>query len=753
MVDLTPSQLEAVEHKEGPLLILAGPGSGKTRVITRRIARLVESGVDPREILAITFTNKAAAEMASRVDALLPGSRVWVSTFHRFCSRLLRMRAEVVGLQPNFTIFDTQDQRQVIKRVLRELNVDAVHYSPSKISALISNAKNDLQTAEVYRQRFSDSVGNHTQAVVARVYPGYQKLLLESNAVDFDDLLLHVVTMLSENPELRQQLDERYRYVLVDEYQDTNVAQYRIVSALSRDLQNLCVTGDPDQSIYGWRGAKIDNILRFEADYPDASVVRLEENFRSTQRILETADSLISHNVYRKRKSLITDNEEGEPVELRTFRDSRNEAESLAAEIRSLVEGGEHNWSDFAVMYRVNALSREVEHALRRSRIPYQVAAGLAFYERAEVKDLLAYLRLIHNPQDQEAFLRIVNRPSRGIGKTTLGRLMAWAGANGFNFMEAAERAAEHPQLAKRAVNALRAFAEMMNELAQSPFDGVAGLIEAVLERTRYDEQWRGSSLEQDLQHLANVEELVSSARQFDEQWGDESTLDAFLETTSLAGETDNLEETGGKVTLLTLHAAKGLEFPVVYVLAVEQNMIPHERSLNAEDPRELEEERRLLFVGMTRAMRKLVLTRTQRREVHGKPMFSIPSQFLLEISPHEVDYVQNSSLGWAEVGEESQDFPAEQTDSSGDDFDQDPVSRPLLTTAADLLNGTGRAVELPIGFAVGMSVRHPRYGLGTVVRVDGFSKRRTVTVAFEQEDHSETFVAEKCPLQPVGLS
>ncbi|MBT4863817.1 MAG: UvrD-helicase domain-containing protein, partial [Planctomycetaceae bacterium] len=345
--------MQAVDHFRGPLLVLAGPGSGKTRVITRRIARLIERGVNPREILAITFTNKAADEMGERVKELVPQGRVWVSTFHRFCARLLRSRAEIVGLGANFSIFDTTDQRQLLREVLRDLNIDAVHFSPNKVAHRISNAKNNLQSAADVARSFDDAVGNHLDAVVSRVYPVYQRRLMESNAVDFDDLLLHVVKLLSENPELRHSLDERYRYVLVDEYQDTNPAQYRIVAALSQDFPNLCVTGDPDQSIYGWRGARIDNILRFESDYPSAVVVRLEENFRSTQQILKTADSLIAHNVLRKQKRLVTDNPDGEPVELVVYRDGEHEADEIARDMRRQVEAGERAWSDFGILYRV----------------------------------------------------------------------------------------------------------------------------------------------------------------------------------------------------------------------------------------------------------------------------------------------------------------------------------------------------------------------------------------------------------------
>ena len=396
--DLTESQRAAVEHFEGPLLVVAGPGSGKTRVITRRIACLIDRGVHPHEILAITFTNKAARVMSERVQALLPRCFVWVSTFHKFCARLLREQAAVVGLRSNFSIFDTSDQLTLLKGVLHDLDFDATHFPPGKLLGRISKAKNDLITAEQFKQKHSASIGTHLDAVTARVYPLYQKRLLEANAVDFDDLLMHVARMLHEHDELRMTLDERYRFILVDEYQDTNRAQYQIVAALSQQYPNLCVTGDPDQSIYGWRGAQIENILRFERDFPGVALVRLEENFRSTPEILAAADELIRHNVNRKPKRLKAMRESGQPVELRLYVDGQNEASSIAAEIQSLVQSGQRGWNDFAIFYRVNSLSRTVETALSRLKIPYQVAGGLAFYERAEIKDILGYLRLIEKP-------------------------------------------------------------------------------------------------------------------------------------------------------------------------------------------------------------------------------------------------------------------------------------------------------------------------------------------------------------------
>jgi DNA helicase II / ATP-dependent DNA helicase PcrA len=753
--DLTPSQFAAVEHFTGPLLVLAGPGSGKTRVITRRIARLIERGVSPREILAITFTNKAAREMANRVDRLLPGQRVWVTTFHKFCARMLREYGGAVSIGPNFSIFDTGDQQQLIKQVLHDENVDATHFPPSKISWQISQAKNDLITPEQFVARYEERVGNHLEAIVARVYPKYQQRLLDANAVDFDDLLVHVALLLEGEPDLRLELDQRFRYILVDEYQDTNRAQYQIVAALSQAEPNLCATGDPDQSIYGWRGAQIENILRFERDFPEVSVIRLEDNFRSTPEILQVADRLIAHNKRRKPKVLRTENTGGEPVELRTYLDGRQEADAIAAEIRELVASGERRWSDFAVFYRVNALSRSLETALARAKVPHQVAAGMAFYERSEVKDLLGYLRLIENPRDRLAFLRVVNTPTRGIGKTTIDRLSKWADQSDLTLLEAAKSAGQIPGLSKRAASALLHFAELIEQLTAHATGSVAELLRDVLARSGYgriDDVSLAS--EEELQRRGNIDELVSAARLYDEQSGDEASLSGFLETASLAQDLDAVETDLGAVTLMTLHAAKGLEFPCVCIVGVEQNLIPHERSLRTYDDREIEEERRLLFVGITRAEEKLVLTQTLRREMHGRELSTIPSDFLREIAIESTDCTGSFSFGdFAE--DESQDGDNEATPSQ-------PLSTaagldrlrnsPLLTTAAALQNGSRDAVDIPCGFTVGMMVRHPRYGLGTVIDISaGFARHRTVTVEFAA-DRRESFIAGKCPLQPVGM-
>ncbi len=740
MDDLTTNQRAAVEHVDGPLLILAGPGSGKTRVVTRRIAHLVnEAGVHPRNILAITFTNKAAGEMSERVRQLLPNSKLWVSTFHKYCARLLREYGELVGLNPSFSILDTSDQKQAMKLVMQELDYDTTHYTPNKIRHRISNLKNDLITPEMFVEHCDTSVGDHLQTVVKRVYPAYQKWLLEANSVDFDDLLLHAAMLLNENEELRKELDFRNKYILVDEYQDTNMTQYKIVSAMSQINPNLCVTGDPDQSIYGWRGAKIENILRFERDYLSAKTIRLEENFRSTQSILRSADSLIVYNSQRKAKSLISQKPQGDPVKLLMFTDSQTEAEGISLIIREMIDAGDYNWSQIAVFYRVNALSRQLEMAMMRHRIPCQVVASTAFYDRTEVKDLLAYLRLIDNPLDQTAFFRVVNKPLRGLGKTSQNRLFRFAELNNLTLLQACARAYDVPQLSKAAATKFRAFATLIENLSLADAGSVGELLHELIEKTRFTYAWDGSSDEGDRDRLANVEELIAAARLYDSIAGDEKSLQGFLEQTALVNETDWIDDDAGRVTLMSLHAAKGLEFPVVFIVGVEEGLIPHERSTRDNSTHaEFEEERRLLFVGMTRAQELLYLTESKVRSMHGKSMPTIRSPFIQELECEQV------SFG---VDDNSEQLPAPSPVLK----QKINLSHIPLTTGAHLLAGEKVAVAIPQGFTVGMAVRHPKYGRGTVTASDGFGARRTVTVLFGEGEREETFVSAKAPLQPLG--
>jgi DNA helicase-2/ATP-dependent DNA helicase PcrA len=693
----------------------------------------------------------------------------------------LRRRAQALGLKPNFTILDAADQRRFVRDIVRSLNFDSVHFPPERIADRISRAKNDLLTAEHFQKALEERVGTLMDSVVKQVYPEYQRRLLDSNAVDFDDLLLWVVRLLEENEEIRSELDEHFRYVLVDEYQDTNRAQYAIVSALSRDFPNLCVTGDPDQSIYGWRGARIENILRFEADYPRAAVIRLEENFRSTKSILRAADALIAHNVRRKAKTMRTENPEGQPVELLRFDDAQSEAEGVAQAIRVGAGTGQLRYSDVAIFYRINALSREFEIALARNHVPFQVAAGQAFYDRAEVKDVIAYLRLIANPQDRTAFLRVVNVPARGIGKKSLERLTDWADAERIPLLAAAERATTIPGIPRKGAHELAQFGQVIDELAGKPIVSIAKFLEQVLQRTNYVEQWQESPTEQDQQRGANVGELLNAAAQYDSVERDHPTLEGFLETTALASDIDNVDGAAERVTLMTLHAAKGLEFPIVYLIGVEQRLLPYERALQSDDPGEYEEERRLMFVGMTRARERLWLTRTQIRAVRGQRLASIPSEFLREVgvveTPLSVQAPRSNQTagpseppeGEHEGHEPAPDYENLHEPSPDDDSSSDSTRRltrpsspssnvgtdfkhPGLMTGAELLAAAAaREPDSAGGFSVGMSARHPRYGVGKVVKISGVSRNRLITIQFDDDGRTETFVAGKNPLQPVG--
>ena len=532
---LTEAQRTAVEHIEGPLMVLAGPGSGKTRVITYRIANLLQHGATSDQILALTFTNKAAREMSDRVQRLLGGTRVLVSTFHRFCARLLRRWPEAVGLKENFTILDHGDQVQLIRSIMKDEGLDAVFHDPSRVLSRISRSRNDLISAEEFRRRFEDRVGDPLDAIVYQVFSQYEQRVLHQNAVDFDDLLLHVVRLLHEDDSMRSFLDTQFRYVLVDEYQDTNLAQYEIVKALSQQFPNLCATGDPDQSIYGWRGARPENIANFERDFPGTLIVSLDQNFRSTQSIVRCADQLICNNTRRHRGQLTTRNPDGETVRLSIFDDGDVEADGVAREIAERVAKGERHFSDFAVFYRVNALSRPLETAFARYQVPFQVAAGFSFYERAEIRDLIAYLRLIENHADDSAMQRIINRPIRGIGAKSLQRLANYAGKNGLTLYEAAGQAEQISGLTTRAVRPILGFVDLIQRLHELSSEGsVAPVLERLIAEIDYLKMWKEDAEAIDVDRIANVHELISAARQYDAACSNDGavppSLQEFLE-------------------------------------------------------------------------------------------------------------------------------------------------------------------------------------------------------------------------------
>jgi DNA helicase-2/ATP-dependent DNA helicase PcrA len=722
LAELTDDQRAAVTHAEGPLLILAGAGSGKTRVITRRVAYLLHSGVRASNLLAITFTNKAAGEMRARVEQLVPGNRVWISTFHSLGARLLRQYADRLGFDRNFTIYDMDDRAKLVKDALEASGIDNVKFSPDRIGAAISKAKNQLITPPQYERTATDFF---TQTV-AKVYPLYERRLRAANAMDFDDLLYLLALALQKNEDLRAELDRRFQYVLIDEYQDTNLAQYEIARRLSLNYPNLCVVGDPDQSIYKWRGSDIKNILDFERDFPDARVITLSKNYRSTKAILHAASTLISHNKHRKKKSLVTDNEQGEPVRVLTFDNGLDEAEGVVLRIKEAVQAGRFKYSDHAIFLRINALTRSLESAFVKHGVPYQIVKGFAFYERKENRDVLAYLRLLVNPQDPVSFLRIVNEPGRGIGKVSLDKLQAFAASHGVGLLAAAGQVARITEIKGKAASGLRDFHRLITELRTHLELPPHELIRLVLEKSGYAAMLRDSGDDEDAERLANVEELVTAAKQFHDQ-NPESTIADFLEQITLASDVDSWDEQADHVSVMTLHASKGLEFPVVYILAVEQGLLPHERSLANEE--ELEEERRLCFVGMTRAKKELYLSHARLREFRGQLNYCIESQFVqYELPRHEVEFV-DTTLARNPARSAADEWRAKVAPAAREwaDTGARPYNLPQSTR-----NSAAVAPQRPdADLAKGMVVQHEDYGIGTVTDVSGFGAQRRVKLRF----------------------
>jgi DNA helicase-2/ATP-dependent DNA helicase PcrA len=756
---LTPAQRQAVEHIEGPQLILAGPGSGKTRVVTHRIANLLHCGIPARQIVALTFTNKAADEMKARVAGLAPGHPVWISTFHRFCARLLRQYAGLVGLEENYSIYDTGDSHRLLKAVMEEMQLDTGHFTPERVASAIGGAKNKCIGPDEFAGRGSSPIGS----IVAKIYPKYQARLLASNAVDFDDMLLHVALLLRDNPEVRADLDARFRYILVDEYQDTNLVQYAIVRALSQDFPNLSVTGDPDQSIYGWRGAHLGNILDFEQDYPNVQVVRLEQNYRSTKRILRVADALIANNLRRKAKSLFTENEDGAAVRLVSYPTHRDEADQIAARIAGEIRAGRRRPRDFAVFYRINALSRELELALRMQGVPFALINSVEFFQRREIKDVMAYLHLVNNPRSDVALLRVINMPPRGIGKSTIERIAEHARRRGMSLLAAARESGLIESLNKRAAVAVAKFVAMYDRLCEHAHGSVHDLLSHVLAETGYEAHLVQSEDAVDEDRLANIQELLTAAREFDEDFDREGALEAFLEQTSLVNDTDSMEAGTDKVSLMTIHSAKGLEFPVVFVIAVEEGILPHERGRG--DLSELEEERRLLFVAMTRARSELQLSLAKYRDFRGLRRMTVPSTFLMELPRGEMEVVDLQLATSHYVPDQDDDSIEleELLDQDDDSFDPSQFaaapSEVRLTTAAELESRSDSETQsavateaprlAPDAFEEGMLVRHPEYGLGKIAAMTGHGPRRTATVNFVTGAGQRKFILEKSALRP----
>jgi DNA helicase-2/ATP-dependent DNA helicase PcrA len=713
LADLNPAQREAVLTTEGPVLVVAGAGSGKTRVLTHRVAHLLAAhGVKPNEILAITFTNKAAGEMRERVERQLgPVARaIWLMTFHSACGRILRREAERIGYRSNFTIYDSADQVRLVKACLEELERDPKRFVPRGIHAQISNAKNQLVGPHEYAAR----VASFYDQTVADAYALYQRRMFGSNAVDFDDLLMLTVDVLQRFPEAREKWSKSFRYIMVDEYQDTNHAQYVLLKLLSEAHMNLMVVGDPDQSIYSFRSADINNILDFEHDFPNAKVIPLEQNYRSTNAILSAANEVISHNRERKEKTLWSDLGEGEPVHVVESEDEHAEARFVAAEIAALIEGG-YSSREIAVVYRTNAQSRVLEDVLVRQGVAYQVIGGPKFYERAEIKDLVAYLQVIDNPYDAVSLMRIANRPRRGIGDTSIARLVTYADGQGISLWEATAHA-EEAGLAAASARAVRGFRDAMQSLMATATDTtVAALVEAVLDRTGYLEALDAERTIEARGRIENLEELVGVAREYDQTAG-EPSLSGFLQEISLYSDQDALRDPGdgdgGQVTLMTLHTAKGLEFRAVFMIGMEEGVFPHMRSIEENN---LEEERRLCYVGMTRAKERLTMTHAMRRNLFGRSEANLPSRFLDELPELAVERERLRPASWSEYGARTQREYAPREEY------------PDLST--------------------GDAVRHQTLGTGIVTRIEAGG---VVTVRFE-DGNERRLMLEYAPLERVG--
>jgi len=736
---LNPRQQEAVETIDGPLLIIAGPGSGKTRVITHRIANLVRvCGVSPHRIAAVTFTNKAAREMRERLLPLLgPGSKnMTVGTFHAFCAMLLRREGEHVKLTRDFTIYDNSDQLSLLKRSMDEVNVDPKLFAPRAVQSAISKAKSQLIDAEA----FGRGRGNYWDEIVHRVYERYELLLTRNSAVDFDNLLFKVFVLFQSFPRVAERYQDRYVHLMVDEFQDTNVAQYAIAKQISEKYRNVCVVGDPDQSIYSWRNADIRNILSFQADFPEAKVVALEENYRSTQTILGAARSLIALNEQRVEKDLWTNNGKGVPIVVTEAHNDREEAQFVVREMEKLVLREGYSRSDFAVMYRVNAQSRALEETCLRHGVPYQLVGSLRFYQRQEVKDLTAYLRLIANPDDDVSLSRVVNVPLRGIGQRTVDELTMMARNASVSLFTAIGRLSESDeqpqgppaQLTARSVRALTKFHQLLTGLIEeSKGLDLVRLIDLVLERTGY-KRYVQEEAEQGEERWENLQEFRNTAEEFLDT-GIRDALTAFLERVSLVSDTDNMGDKVGAVTLITLHQAKGLEFPVVFMVGMEEGLLPHVRSM--EDDAQMEEERRLCYVGVTRAKERLYLARAYRRGFRGGFEPNEPSRFLTDIPKELIVEPPSSRLGAIGAGGWSS--------TSGRDMPSRPSERIVAATKRPE-NGAGRTVGRPgtpkirepvalaQSFTTGDKVRHSKFGEGIVTGTKPAREDVEVTVAFK---------------------
>lgn len=727
---LNKPQKEAVFHTEGPLLILAGAGSGKTRVLTHRIAYLIEEkGVNPWNILAITFTNKAAEEMRQRVDSLvgIGAESIWVSTFHSMCVRILRRYIDRLGYDNRFTIYDTDDQKTLMKEVCRKTDIDTKRFKERMLLSVISSAKNEMILPEEFEL---NAGGDFVQLKIAKVYKEYEAQMRANNALDFDDLLVKTVQLLETQPDVRENYQERFRYIMVDEYQDTNTVQFRLVSLLAGKYRNLCVVGDDDQSIYKFRGANIRNILDFEKEFSDAKVIKLEQNYRSVGNVLEVANSVIRNNKGRKEKTLWTDNEKGEKIRLRQFDTAYDEAQFIAEDIKDETAQGA-NYSDHAVLYRTNAQSRLLEEKFVAMNIPYKIVGGINFYSRREIKDVLSYLKTIDNGKDDLAVRRIINVPKRGIGLTTINRIQESAAARGIGFYDALSAPDLIPGIG-RSASKLDSFAALIEYFkGRSEESGMTDLLTEVIEKTGYTESLEADDPEELEARVQNIDELVSKAAVYEESCsdrGERPTLSGFLEEVALVADIDSVAEDRDYVILMTLHSAKGLEFPHVYLAGMEDGLFPSYMSISGDDPEELEEERRLCYVGVTRAEEKLTLTCARMRLVRGERQYNSMSRFIKEMPSALIDtgkreggFSQNVSLG------EKRTYSSEVSGYKRSAYAQKPAF-------AAIQKGSGLMAKKSEGlsYGVGDRVRHVKFGDGTVTEIKEGGRDYEVTVQFD---------------------
>ena len=741
---LNPVQKEAASCTEGPLLILAGAGSGKTRVLTHRIAYLIEEkGVNPWNIMAITFTNKAAQEMRDRVDRLVEfgAESIWVATFHSSCVRILRRYIDRLGYDNHFTIYDTDDQKSVIRKAVKELDLDPKQYREGPLLGVISAAKNEMIEPQDFE---TQAGGDFRMCQEAKIYKAYQKTLIDNNAVDFDDLLLLTVRLLRENRDILEAYQERLRYIMVDEYQDTNSVQFELIRLLSGKYHNLCVVGDDDQSIYKFRGADITNILSFEETFPGAKVVKLEQNYRSTNNILEAANSVIANNAHRKEKHLWSENGEGKEVSFIHYETAYGEAEDVIDKIQTSVHMGKHQYQDCAILYRTNAQSRAFEEKCIKKSVPYRLVGGVNFYQRQEIKDILAYLKTIDSGRDDLSVTRIVNVPKRGIGQVTLNKLAVYASEHGMRLFQAMEQAEQIPGIGKAAdkikgfVNQIMVFRALAKEL------DAAELIESILEQTGYLEELEKLEEDKAQAKRENLDEFQNKAADYYANH-DEAALTDFLEEVALVADIDNMDSKADSLTLMTLHSAKGLEFPVVYMTGMEEGLFPSYMSMNSGDPGDIEEERRLCYVGITRAMQQLTLTAAKQRMVHGNIQYSAISRFVKELPQEKLDWKEETFGGLFKKGSSMTAnslsgslFGGSSSMSSGSSFSASQGSQTAKKTNYDNVFDLkyAKAFSSPkpdsLDYKEGDRVSHIKFGKGTVLAVEDMKKDYQVTVEFD---------------------